>query len=153
MPPVADETLAQRAMIHLLLGEVQPARQLADGIELSRHQHAKTKAMMASVIAEAWARTGQAKKAAETLAVFSADDAELAELRPQILRAQAFAHASLNDAASMKKALHQMLKINPQLLAAFFVSKKTHPLLQREARAMLERSGAMPRQTVTRRMG
>ncbi|MCU0694162.1 MAG: hypothetical protein MUF54_22445, partial [Polyangiaceae bacterium] len=37
LPPIADETRGQRAMIHLLLGEVDRARTLVDGINLSRH--------------------------------------------------------------------------------------------------------------------
>ena len=35
---VADETRAQRAMIHLTLGDVGPARQLVDNIDLSRNR-------------------------------------------------------------------------------------------------------------------
>ncbi len=42
MASVADETRAQRAMIHLTLGDVGPARQLVDNIELSRHREPKT---------------------------------------------------------------------------------------------------------------
>src|SRR5690606_27531012 len=68
---VADEARAQRGMIHLMLGDVSRARDLADGIDLSRHQDARSKAMMSSVIAEAWSRTGQAKKAQSVLEVFN----------------------------------------------------------------------------------
>src|SRR4249920_1514108 len=82
MAPVADEARAQRAMIHLMLGEVTPARDLADGIDLSRQQDPKARAMMASVVAEAWARTGQVKKAAETVELFNPDDAEYEPVRP-----------------------------------------------------------------------
>jgi hypothetical protein len=74
MAPVADEARAQRAMIHLMHGEVKQARPLADGIELSRHQDAKTRAMMAAVVGEAWARSGQAKKALETLGLYDPED-------------------------------------------------------------------------------
>ncbi|HEY3593804.1 MAG TPA: hypothetical protein VGL13_08020, partial [Polyangiaceae bacterium] len=55
MTATADEARTQRAMIHLILGEPDRARQLVDAIDLSRHQQAKSRAMMGSVIGEAWA--------------------------------------------------------------------------------------------------
>ena len=63
MGTVADEARGQRAMIHLMLDEVPPARDLADGIQLSRHQDVKSRAMLAAIVAEAWARrsTGLAR--------------------------------------------------------------------------------------------
>ena len=151
LPTVADEARVQRALIHLALGETDPARSLADSIELSRHENAKSRATMAAVIGEAWARTGQAKKALETMSVFNPEDPEYAELKPQMYRALAFAHASLNDMKAVRTDLHKLAKVNPQLLAGF-VQKKVHPMLRKEAEQILIRSGAMPRQTVVRRM-
>ena len=147
MAPVADEARAQRAMIHLMIGETDAARALVDGIELSRHQQAKSRAMLAAIVAEAWARTGQAKKALDTLGVFEPEDPEFEELRPQLYRARAFTFASLNDTRAMRAALHRLMKINPQILGGF-LTKKVHPLLQKEARQLLERSGIVPRKVV-----
>jgi len=48
---VADETRAQRAMIHLTMGDVGPARQLVDNIDLGRQRDAKTRAMLTAVCA------------------------------------------------------------------------------------------------------
>lgn len=149
---VADEARVQRAMIHLVLGETEPARALADGIDLSRHQNAKSRATMATVIGEAWARTGQAKRALETLGLFNPEDPEFAELKPQIYRALAFAHASVHDVKAMRGDLHKLMKLNPQLLGGFAGQKKVHPLLRKEAEQMLMKSGLVPRQTVMRRM-
>lgn len=151
MAPVADEARAQRAMIHLLLGETDRARQLVDAIDLSKQQQPKSRAMMAAVVGEAWARTGQAKKALDTLAVFDPEDAEYAELKPQLYRALAFAHAGVNDLKGIRKDLHKLGQINPQLLAGF-LAKKVHPLLVKEAKQVLERSGAIPRKMVVKRM-
>src|SRR5262249_31821772 len=94
MAPIADEARAQRAMIHLMLGEPERARQLVDGIDLGRHQQPKTKATLVTVIGEAWARTGQGKKALDTLSVFDPEDAEYADLKAQLYRAFAFAYAA-----------------------------------------------------------
>lgn len=144
MANVADEARGQRAMIHLMLGEVAPARDLADGIQLSRHQDARSRAMLAAVIAEAWARSGQAKRAVDTLSVIDADDTELAQLRPQLLRAQAYAFAHTDDLKSARRVLRKLSDHDARLLGGF-MGKKTHPLLQREARKLLEQSGAVQR--------
>jgi hypothetical protein len=152
MANVADEARGQRAMIHLMLGEVPPARDLADGIQLARHQDARSRAMLAAVVAEAWARSGQAKRAVDTLSVINAEDPELVQLRPQLLRAQAYAFAHTDDLKNARRVLRKLGAQDPRLLGGF-VDKKTHPLLQREAKKLLEQSGAVPRKMqIQRRM-
>jgi hypothetical protein len=144
MAPVADEARAQRAMIHLMYGEVKEARPLADGIELSRHQDAKQRALMAAVVAEAWARTGQAKKARETLELYDPEEDDLEHVRPQLYRAMAYAYAHNNDIKAMHRALKRLLVIDARLLGGF-MAKRTHPLLQKDAKKLLEQSGQVPR--------
>jgi hypothetical protein len=151
MAPIADEARAQRAMIHLILGDAARARQLVDPIDLSRHQQPKTKATLVTVIGEAWARTGQGKKALDSLNVFDPEDPEFAELKGQLYRALAFAYASVNDVKGIRKVLRKMLEINPQLLGGFLM-KKVHPLLEREAKEMLKRSGAVPKRMEIKRI-
>jgi hypothetical protein len=152
MASVADEARGQRAMIHLMLGEVAPARDLVDGIQLGRHQDARSRAMLAAVVAEAWARSGQAKRAVDTLSLINPEDPELAQLRPQILRAQAYAFAHSEDMKGARRALRKLGDQDVRLLGGF-VTKKTHPLLQREAKKLLEQSGAVQRKVqVQRRM-
>ena len=150
MAPVADEARGQRAMIHLTQGEVGPARQLADNIDLSRHQDARTRAMLAAVVAEAWARSGDAKKAKETLNLFDPDDVAFEQIRPQLYRALAYAAAYESDMQAMRKALRKLLAVDARLLGGFMM-KKTHPLLQKEAKKMLEQSGAVPKKMIVQR--
>jgi hypothetical protein len=150
MAPVADEARAQRAMIHLLLGEVTAARDLVDAIDLSRQQDAKSRAMMGSVVAEAWARTGQTKKAAETVELFNPEDPEYEQVRPQIHRARAFVYAATGDVKAMRRSLKKLLEQDVRLLAGF-LGKRTHPLLQKEAKKMLEQSGQVPRRMQVQR--
>lgn len=143
-PATADEARAQRGMIHLLIGDVARARDLADAIDLGRHQDSRSKAMMSSVIAEAWARTGQAKRALSVLEVFNPEDEAFAQLRPQLYRARAFTYAYVGDIKGMKRAVRRLTEIDVRLLGGL-LAKKTHPLLQKEAKQALERSGQMPR--------
>jgi hypothetical protein len=147
LAPVADEARSQRAMIHLMLGEVSAARQLVDNIELKRHQDPKSRAMIAAVVSEALARSGAAKKAGETLDLFEPEDEIYEQLRPQLYRARAFACAYQSDAKGMRRAMKKLLEQDARLLGGFLV-KKTHPLLQKEAKRMLEQSGQVPRKMV-----
>ncbi len=150
MAPVADEARGQRAMIHLTQGEVGPARQLVDNIDMSRHQDARTRAMLASVKAEALARSGDAKKATELLALFDPEDAAFEPIRPQLYRAQAYAAAYESDLGTMRKALRRLMATDIRLLGGFMM-KKTHPLLQKEARKILEQSGQVPKKMIVQR--
>jgi hypothetical protein len=144
MANVADEARGQRGMIHLMLGEVSDARRLVDGINLSKHQEPRTRAMLAAVCAEAWARSGAAKKSLETLGLFDPEDATFEPIRPQLYRALAYAGAHTGDTKSMKKALRKLSNQDPRLLAGF-IMKRTHPLLQKEAKKLIEQSGIAQR--------
>jgi hypothetical protein len=157
---MADEARAQRAMIHLMLGETEEARDLSDRIDMSRHKEPKARAMMAAIVGEAWARTGQAKKAVELLETFDPADEAFAELRPQLLRSRAFAYAWANNMKSMKQTLRSLSSLNPQFLSGFITKKKhpmgvaskgVHPMLEKEAFDMLMKSGAIPRKMEMRR--
>jgi len=150
MANVADEARGQRAMIHLMLGEVTPARDLADGVQLSRHQDVRSRAMLTAVVAEAWARSGQAKRAVDTLSLVDPADEELVQLRPQLFRARAFAFAHAGDLKQARQALRRLMDQDPRILGGF-VGGKTHPLLQKEAKKMLAQSGVIPRKMQVQR--
>jgi hypothetical protein len=154
MAPIADEARTQRAMIHLLLGETDDARLLVDKVDMSRHKEPRTRATMASVVGEAWARSGQAKKAVDLLGTFDVEDEAYKELKPQLLRARAFAYAWASDTKQMRATLRRMSAINPQLLMGFITKKKNpmgvnprgvHPALEKEAFEMVMKSGFVPR--------
>ncbi len=152
MTPMADQVRALRAMIHLTVGETAKARALADQLELGKQQEPKTRAMFATVAGEAWARTGAAKKAVETLELFNPEDPGNEEMRIQMWRARAFAYAANGDMKAAERALKKLAEANPHLLAMFVGNKKVHPLLERAAKQILMRSGAVPRKMVRQRM-
>ena len=148
MGPVADQVRCMRSTIHLQLGELQEARALVDKMDLGKQQDVKTRAMFAAVAGEAWARTGQAKKAVELLEVFNPEDPELGEMRVQMWRARAFAAAGSGDMKAAGRSLRKLAEMNPQLLGMFVSAKRVHPMLQQEAKQILMRSGAVPRKMV-----
>jgi hypothetical protein len=151
--PIAGQVRAMRAMLHLTLGETAEARALADQLELGKQQEPKTRVMFATVASEAWARTGQGKKAVDTLDLFNPDAPENAELRPQMWRARAFAYAAVNDTKGIARALKKLADINPHLLGMFLPpQKKVHPLIEREAKQLVSRLGLGQRKMVRQKM-
>jgi hypothetical protein len=133
-----------------MMGDVSEARTLVSGIDLKRHQEPRTRAMLATVSAEAWARSGEAKKALETLGLFDPEEDTFEQLRPQLYRAFAYAYAYTNDLNGMKRMLKKLGAIDARLLGGF-MAKRTHPLLQKEAKKLLEQSGQMPRKMMVQR--
>jgi hypothetical protein len=149
--PVAAQVRAMRAMIHLNIGEVTAARELVDGIDLSKAPDLKLRANLAGVVAEAWARSGNPIEANELLDKYDADDKQFEDSRVQLIRARVFACVHKNNLDGMRRALKQLEEISPQLMALFVGQKRIHPLLQQEAKKKLEKSGLMPKQRVMAR--
>ena len=143
LPAEADQVRFQRALIHLTRGEADRARRLVDPIDLTRHEDGKGRALMGAVVAEAWARTGQARRGMEILDRWNPDDPALAEISVQLWRARAFTAAALNDMKQVRRALRKLASANPQYLSLFLV-KKVHPLLAQEAKQLYLQSGAAP---------
>lgn len=152
LAPVAGQVRAMRAMIHLSLGEPQEARALADKLDLGKQQEPKTRVMFAAVASEAWARTGQGRKAVDTLDLFNPEAPDMGEMRTQLWRARAFAYAAVNDTKGVARALKKLSDINPHLLGMFIQQKKIHPLIEREAKQLVMRMGIVPRKMVRQKM-
>jgi hypothetical protein len=96
-------------------------------------------------VAEAWARSGNPIEADELLEGYDPEEKSLKDVRVQLYRSRAFVAAHRNDVARMKRALKALEEISVQLLTTFVGGKRVHPLLAKEARKRLERSGAVPR--------
>ena len=152
LAPIAGQVRAMRAMIHLTLGETQEARSLADKLDLGKQQEPKTRVMFAAVAAEAWARTGLGRKAVDTLDLFNPEAPDMGDMRAQLWRSRAFAYAAVNDTKGISRAVKRLADINPHLLGMFVGQKKVHPLLEREAKAIVMRLGIVPRRMVRQKM-
>lgn len=145
---MAVQVQAMRAMIHLDLGEIKAAREVADAMLLDKVPDSRARASFSAVVAEAWARTGNPIEATDLLDKYDASDAAFKDARMQLLRARAFTAAHRNDLTGMKRALKGLTEISPQLLGIFAGQKRVHPLLMKEARKRLEKSGMIPRPKV-----
>lgn len=142
---MANQIRATRAMIHLNRGEVKAARELAEVIDLDKAPDPKTRANLAGVVAEAWARSGNPIEASQLLDKYDPTDEDLGDVKVQLLRARAFSEAHRRKVNVMKKALKDLEAVSPQLLTVFVSQKRVHPILMQEARRRLDKAGMVPR--------
>jgi len=84
------------------------------------------------------------------LAELRPGDAAYEQLRPQLYRAWAYAYAYTNDVQGMRRMLKKLAAQDVRLLGGFLM-KRTHPLLQKEAKRALEQSGQVPRKMIVQR--
>lgn len=142
---VINQIRGMRMMLHLGFGEVKAARAIAEDIDLDKTPDLATRGNLAGLIAETWARSGNPIEAAELLDQYDPSDKSLKDVKVQLFKARAFVSAHRNETQRMKRSLKDMEEISPQLLASFVSGKRIHPLLAKEARKRLERSGAVPK--------
>ena len=149
---VQDEVRAQRAMMYLFMNRPKDARPLVDEIKLERQPDAKAKAKYVACIAEAFARTGKHDEAKRLLQEYKADDpAWTAEVGPLLYRAQVYAFFATKNRGLARKALDQLIRVDPNMLAPF-VQKSVNPELQKLALGALADAGLAPRAQMKMRM-
>lgn len=142
---VQDDVRANLAMFYLMTGRSRDARALADEIRLDRQPQAKAKAMYAAVVAESFARTGDAEEARKLLETYDPKDKEYGQAAGMLLRAQVYTYTATKKRGRAREALEELLDIDPNMVAAF-IQKGTHPEISRLAKQVLAEAGALPKQ-------
>jgi len=141
---VQDDVRGQLAMLYLRNNRTREARALVDLMRLDRRPDPKSKALYAAVMAEALARTGSADEARKLLETYSADEAEQAEIRAMLLRAQVYTFVTLKKRGLAKRAMDALVEIEPNLLGSFLL-KGGHAEVAKLARQSLAESGVGPK--------
>ncbi len=144
-----DDVRAQLAMIYLRNNRTREARVLVDPVRLDRRPDAKTKALYAAIMAEAFARTGSAEEARKLLETYNADENEHDEVRVMLLRAQVFTFVALKKRGLATRAMQGLVMIEPNLLGAFLL-KGGPPDVAKLAKEVLAESGAGPKVKIKR---
>ena len=144
-----DDVRAQLGMLYLRNNRTREARALADEMRLDRRPDAKSKAMYAAMMAEAFARTGSPEEARKLVETYSANDSEHDEVRALLLRAQVYTFMALKKRGLVKAAMDGMCALEPNLLGPFLL-KGTPPELMKLARQALADSGAGPKMKIKR---
>lgn len=115
----ADQVRTFRVQLLLLRNRVREARDVADRIVVASSGPEAGRAMTAAVVAEAYARTGAAADAVPLIEPFDPGNAELSQVAPLLLYARAFALHATGKKDSARKAMRQLMAIDPNLLARF----------------------------------
>lgn len=148
---VQDDVRAQLGLLYLATGKIQKARSLSDEIRLDRQPNAEAKSMYAAVVAESFARTGNAAEAKKLMETYKASDPAYGKTRPLLLRAQVFTFTATKNRGLAKKAMEELAAIDPNQLAAFVAGKGVPPELRDAARGVLTGMGAIPKQRMKMR--
>ncbi len=141
---VQDDVRANLAMFYLMSGRARDARALADEIRLDRQSQPRAKAMYAAVIAESFARTGDAEEARKLLETYDPSDEAFGQVSGMLLRAQVYTFTATKKRGRARTAMEQLLEVDPNMVAAF-VQKGTRPELSRLAKQVLAGAGALPK--------
>jgi hypothetical protein len=144
-----DDVRAQLAMLYLRNNRTREARALTDEMRLDRRPDAKSKALYAAVMAEAFARTGSPDEARKLLETYNPDETEHDEVRVMLLRAQVYAFVALKKRGLAKRAMDGLCEIEPNLIGPFLL-KGSPPEISKLARQALGDSGAGPKMKIKR---
>jgi hypothetical protein len=131
-----DEVRSNLAYLYLVHNRPKDARPLVDKLKLDRGPSVKVKAMYAAVTAETLARTGSAVEAKKIVESYRADDPEVGELAPMLLRAQVFTFFATKNRGLARNAMRSLAIVDPNHLAAF-MQKGSSTDMQAMAREVL----------------
>ena len=142
---LADDVRVQLAVLYLRNNHVQQAREQVDAVRMGQRPDARSKALYAAVSAEALARTGDAGEARKLLETYDAADPAYGEARVWLLRAQVYACIAQKKRGLARKAMDDMIAIDPILLGGFMGKGAASPELLKLVRQALADSGMMPK--------
>ncbi|HEY1548606.1 MAG TPA: hypothetical protein VGG28_12330, partial [Kofleriaceae bacterium] len=135
-----DDVALLMTQLYLGLGRTADARKAADTINLDNPERKQMRPMAASLVAEAWARTGKPKDALallDTIVDLPKKDKEQLELQLRVVRV--FAKFAANQRGPARTELQQLADIDVNYLGRFIMAQfRVHPELQKLARSVLE---------------
>lgn len=139
-PSMQDDVSLLKTQLCLGMGRTQDARKAADMISLDNPQRAKMRPLAASIVAEAWARTGKSKDALaliDTIEVPKDENAE--QIAMQLRVAKVFAKFASGQRQAARTELVAIANVNVEHLGRFLAPQfRVHPELQKLARQVLE---------------
>jgi len=138
-PAMQDDVSLLRTQLHLRLGRTQDARKAADQMNLDNPQRKEIRALAASLVAEAWARTGKPKEALALLETIELPKKDAEQIALQIRVARIFARFAANQRGPARSELNALADEDPNHLGRFVLAQfRVHPELQKLARSVLE---------------
>jgi hypothetical protein len=138
-PAMQDDVSLLRLQLYLGTGRTADARKNADLMNLDNPQRKEIRALAATMVAEAWARTGKPKEALALL-----ETVELPKKNPEQLVLQQrivriFARFAANQRNQARAELLSLADDDPNQLGRFVLPQfRVHPELQKLARSVFE---------------
>jgi hypothetical protein len=139
-PGMQDDVSLLKTQLFLGLGRTADARKAADTINLDNPERKQARPLAASIVAEAWARTGKPKQALALLESMEVPEKDAEQIAVQARVAKVFARFAANQRGHARNELNALADEDVNHLGRFLDPRfKVHPELQKLARQVLEK--------------
>ena len=137
--PIQDDVALLQSQLYLSFGKTQQARKLVDTMNLDNPERKKVRSFAATVVAEAWARTGKPKEALALLDTLEPTKDNKEQIALQARIAKVFAKFASNQRNAARTELVGLADENVEYLGRFLAPQfRVHPELQKLARTVAQ---------------
>jgi len=134
-----DDVSLLKAQLYLSQGRTQDARKAADSMNLDNPARKEVRAFAASIVAEAWARTGKSKEAIALLDTIEVPKENREAIELQCKVARVFARFAANQRNQARTELVALADEDPNYLGRFVAPQfRVHPELVKLARSVAQ---------------
>jgi type II secretory pathway pseudopilin PulG len=138
-PSMQDDVSLLQTQLYLRLGRTADARKTADVMNLDNPQRKEIRPLAATIVAEAWARTGKPKEALALLDTVALPKKDAEQIGVQARVARIFARFAANQRGPARAELAALADEDPNHLGRFVLPQfRVHPELQKLARSVFE---------------
>ena len=142
-----DDVSLLKAQIYLGSGRTKDARACADVMNLDNPQRKEIRPLAATIVAEAWARSGKPKEALALLDTIELPKKDAEQIAMQARVARIFARFAANQRGPARAELAALADEDPNQLGRFVLPQfRVHPELQKLARSVFEQHPSARRQ-------
>lgn len=138
-PSMQDDVSLLQTQLYLRLGRTAEARKTADVMNLDNPQRKEIRPLAATIVAEAWARTGKPKEALALLDTVELPKKDAEQIAVQARIARIFARFAANQRGPARAELAALAEDDLNQLGRFVLPQfRVHPELQKLARSVFE---------------
>jgi type II secretory pathway pseudopilin PulG len=138
-PAMQDDVSLLQTQLYLRLGRTGDARKTADVMNLDNPQRKEIRPLAATIVAEAWARTGKPKEALALLETIELPKKDAEQIALQARVARIFARFAANQRGPARAELTALADEDVNQLGRFLLPQfRVHPELQKLARSVYE---------------
>jgi len=144
-----DDVALLETQLYLGVGRTADARKTADHMNLDNPERKKMRPLAASLVAEAWARTGKPKEALALLDSIELPSENREQIQIQMRVARVFAKFAANQRGQARSELLALADVDPNHLGRFVLPQfRVHPELQKLARSVAQQHPGVRKQVI-----